>query len=118
MKKTFYRVSNVDTQQGLWYDYEGNFTGLIHDKFNFCQNKDLRMDFDQTLVGWLSATDALETLYKWFTVEDILKLQENGYAIYVFEAEEYWFYEPFQHWVINQHSSKIVDKITLKHLDI
>jgi hypothetical protein len=27
MKKTFYRVCHKDTLQGLWYDYQGNFTG-------------------------------------------------------------------------------------------
>lgn len=27
MNNIFYRVSNVDTQQGLWYDQSGKFTG-------------------------------------------------------------------------------------------
>ena len=33
--KRFYRVCNTDTQQGLWYHFDGKFTGLIHDDFNF-----------------------------------------------------------------------------------
>ena len=28
-KKLFYRVANNKTQQGLWYDFNGKFTGFI-----------------------------------------------------------------------------------------
>ena len=31
-EKTFYRVANTETEQGLWYDFKGQFTGLIHSK--------------------------------------------------------------------------------------
>lgn len=61
-KNKFYRVCHKETLQGLWYDYKGQFTGLIHNDFNFCANKDLEMDFDPEIVGWLSATDTLENL--------------------------------------------------------
>lgn len=74
MAKIYYRVANNETKDGLWYDQEGNFTGHIHNKFNFCKNKDLQMPFKQKLVGWLSATDTLEDLFNWFTEDDILKL--------------------------------------------
>lgn len=30
MKKVFYRVANTENEQGLWYDFKGKFTGLIH----------------------------------------------------------------------------------------
>jgi hypothetical protein len=74
--KTFYRVCNDESKQGLWYKYDGNFTGLIHQyPFNFCKNHDLKMDFDDQLVGWLSAVENLDDLYQWFTVEDIKRLQ-------------------------------------------
>lgn len=43
---TFYRVCNLETYQGLWYDYKGNFTGLIHNEFNFCANSELKMVWD------------------------------------------------------------------------
>ena len=56
--KKYYRVCHKDTLQGLWYDYKGNFTGLIHDQFNLCKNNELRMEFDDEIVGWLSATDS------------------------------------------------------------
>lgn len=48
--QTFYRVCNNQSKQGLWYNFDGTFTGLIHDEFSFCQNATLRMDFDPELV--------------------------------------------------------------------
>lgn len=106
MTKTFYRVCKPDTEQGLWYNFDGTFSGLIHDKFTFCKNSKLAMDFDPELVGWLSATDNLEDLFHWFTPEDLINLQMYGWQIYAYEAENYRFYEKFQHWVIEQSTSK------------
>lgn len=111
--RTFYRVCNPDSQQGLWYDFQGKFVGLIHNKFDFCLNHDLRMPFDDELVGWLSATDTLESLWNWFTEDDIKKLQEHGWYIHVYKTDSYKFYDTFKHWVINQHTSELVAKITL-----
>jgi hypothetical protein len=106
--KTYYRVCHVDTLQGLWYDYKGDFTGFIHDKFNFCKNNELKMEFDEEIVGWLSATDSLETLFHWFTMEDIKELQNHGWFIHMFETEDVKFYERFQHLIIKQETSKVV----------
>jgi len=111
--KTFYRVCSIDSLQGLWYDFDGNFTGLIHDKFNFCANHELRMDFDPELVGWLSAVEELEHLWQWFSKDDVKKLQEHGYYIYQFEASQHKFYERFQHLVIKQELSIPTQKIIL-----
>jgi len=86
--KKFYRVANITTGQGLWYDFTGSFTGYIHTAFNFCQNNELKMDFDEELVGWLSATPDLESLYSWFPVEDIVELQKHGWFIHVYETNE------------------------------
>jgi hydroxymethylpyrimidine pyrophosphatase-like HAD family hydrolase len=112
--KTFYRVCNENTEQGLWYGYEGNFTGLLHEEFSFCKNKELEMDFDQELIGWLSATDNLEDLFKWFTKDDISNLRQYGWHIYKYEASDYKFYDRFQHYVINQETSKRVNRIFIK----
>lgn len=109
----FYRVSNIVTQQGLWYDIDGNFTGLIHDRFNFCLNNALPMDFDQELVGYLSATPSLDTLYKWFTKDDIIELQKHDYYIHVYESDDYKFYERFQHDVISKENSLLIERIVL-----
>ena len=111
--KLFYRVCHKDTLQGLWYDYKGLFTGKIHGEFDFCTHNKLEMDFDDEIVGWLSATDSLETLYQWFPIEDILRLQEHGFYIHTFEATEQRFYERFQHIIINQVTSIPKQIITL-----
>jgi len=111
--KTFFRVSNSETKQGLWYDIEGEFTGLIHNKFDFCVNSELKMDFDETLKGYLSTTDQYDTLFTWFSKEDILKLQEHQYFIHEYQATDYWFYDPFQHWVVNQETSILTKRIIL-----
>lgn len=86
---------------------------LIHEKFNFCLHRDLKMDYDPELVGWLSATDSLETLYNWFPEKDILELQKHDYFIHVFETDNHKFYERFQHQIIHQASSKLIKKIVL-----
>ena len=85
----FYRVCNTETKQGLWYDFTGKFTGLIHDKFNFCENSKLEMDFDEELVGWLSATPDFDSLLVWFSIEDIKILQQFGCCIHVYETNDF-----------------------------
>ena len=115
--KKFYRVCNKETLQGLWYDYKGQFTGLIHEEFGFCTNTKLEMDFDPEIVGWLSATDSLDTLWKWFTKEDIIELQKHGWYIHEFEAVDVKFYDRFQHQVINQETSKVLRVIELEDVD-
>lgn len=108
MKKTYFRVCHKETLQGLWYAFNGEFTGLIHNEFNFCKNSELQMEFDETIVGWLSAVDKLDSLFHWFTEEDIKKLQEHGWYIHEFEADDVIFYERFQHTVIKQDTSKVL----------
>lgn len=111
MKKIFYRVCNTDTQQGLWYDYQGKFTGLIHYLYSFCKNQSLKMPYDAELVGFLSATDTIESLFNWFSREDIIKLQQYGYFIYEYEATNAREYK--NHWVIEKASSRPVNRIAL-----
>jgi len=112
-KQIFYRVSNLETKQGLWYDFNGGFTGLIHNDFKFCANSTLEMDFDETIQGYLSTTDKLDTLFNWFTKDDILKLQDHNYFIHEYEALDYKFYDRFQHWLIHRDSSILTKRIIL-----
>lgn len=105
--KIWYRVNNINSQQGLWYTFNGEFTGLTHNEYSFCSNSQLKMDFDPELVGYISAVETLEDLFKWFTKEDILKLQEHGYRIHAYECNQFKFYDRFQHPVINQETAKL-----------
>lgn len=109
--KLFYRVANTQTEQGLWYDFKGNFTGLIHGKLNFCKNNELPMPFDPEIVGWLSATETLDDLFNWFSESDILELEKHGYSIVLYEATEYRFYN--NHWIIKQDSSTLKECVSL-----
>jgi len=111
--KKFYRVANITTGQGLWYDFTGSFTGYIHTAFNFCQNNELKMDFDEEIVGYLSATEILEDLFKWFTVEDIKKLQKHNYCIHVYECDDHKFYNKFQHTIIKKSNIKLLYKLII-----
>jgi len=111
--KSFYRVGSLTVKQGLWYDPNGNFTGHIHGKFDFCLNHTLRMDYDPEIVGYLSATDSLDALFMWFPKNDILRLQQNDYFIYRYLATDWKWYARFNHWVINQETSVPVERILL-----
>jgi hypothetical protein len=111
--RSYYRVCHKDTLQGLWYTFSGDFTGLIHDKFSFCLNTKLEMDFDEELVGWLSAVESIEDLYAWFTESDIRELQKHGWFIHEFECEDVKFYDKFQHLVIKQETAKVKRLIEL-----
>jgi hypothetical protein len=116
--KTFYRVCNPTTEQGLWYDFKGNFTGLIHNEFNFCKNTDLKMDYDPELVKWLSATESIDDLFQWFTFQDILNLQDRGWYVHEYETENFKFYNRFKHFTICQTTSILKRKIELYKVSI
>lgn len=105
---TYFRVCHKDTLQGLWYAFNGEFTGLIHTDFSFCQNNELIMEFDEELVGWLSAVETLDNLFNWFSKEDIERLEAYGWFIHEFEAENVKFYDRFQHMVIKQDTAKVI----------
>ena len=110
----FYSLVNVEYELGLWYDFIGNFTWLIHDKFDFCTNSELPMPYNPDVVGWLSSVDKLSDLFAWFTKEDIKQLEEFGYGIGIYEATEYKVHE--NHWVIKQDSSKFKQYIPVDSL--
>lgn len=110
--KTFYRVAHKDSEQGLWYCNNGDFTGFIHDRFNFCKNSALEMPFDTKVVGFLSATDSLEDLFNWFPEEDILKLEPHGYFITVYQTNHFKWHN--NHWLIDQERSKKICTVTLE----
>ena len=99
-ERKFYRVGNIENNQGLWYDIDGNFTGLIHDKFSFCKNRDLPMPFSKEIKGYLSVTETLDDLFNWFSEKDIKRLYDFGYRILEYTSKDYKVYN--NHWIINQ----------------
>lgn len=105
-ERTFYRVANTETEQGLWYDFKGEFMGLIHNEFKFCMNSNLPMPYDKATVGWLSAAASMEELYKWFSKSDIEMLKVHGYKVVTYKAADYK-HNGF-HWLIKQDTSKLI----------
>jgi hypothetical protein len=91
-KRYFFRVENRQTGNGLWYDMNGRFTGLIHTAFSFCKNTGLSMPFDREIQGYLSVTPTIEELYDWFPKEDILRLSEHGYVIARYKSNDVKFH--------------------------
>ena len=105
MKKIFYRVENPTTQNGLWYDIDGNFTGTIHQKeFDKLQNHKLPMPFNENIQGWLSCVEKLEEIDAWFNEEDMKILRPKGYMLSEYESSD--FKKVDGHWIIKRDSSK------------
>ena len=114
--RTFYRVGSMVTKQGLWYSYEGDFTGLIHNEFAFCSNNLLKMPYDEKIVGYLSATLSLKELYKWFSKHDIKKLNTYGYEVIKYRSNDYFYHNG--HWLIHKDSKikrKVIKHVSSKH---
>lgn len=116
-KTTFYRVGNTNKgNQGMWYKPDGEFSGDIHTKYNFCKNCDMPMPFDPECVGYLSATKTLEELYAWFSEEEIIRLQPLGFSVLKYEADDYKYHNG--HWLINQGSSILVETLNYELLEV
>ena len=110
MNKLFWRVGTLDKYSGLWYTPLGEFTGLIHtDEFKSLKCHTLEMPFDPELVGYISAAQSYDELLNWFSEEDIATLRSKGFHVLIYESAEYKWYEPFQHMVIKQTTSKLID---------
>lgn len=109
---TFYRVCDPEKEQGLWYDPEGNFTGIVHG-LDYLRVQQLRMDYDPEVVGWLSCTDSLDKLWAWFSKEEILRLQERGLYIHEYTSKDFKHYKQFDHMLIKQDTARVIRKIVL-----
>ena len=88
-----YRVANLDTNVGLWYNNDGVKTDFIH-TLHDARGAALPMDFDDTLAGgWLSAAHKLDELTVWFSEEDFNELLLRGYGVYKYEVEDFRFHQ-------------------------
>ena len=108
-KRLFYRVG-VDSAEGLWYTPQGEFTGKIHNEYNWLSASKLEMPYDEEVIGYLSVVDNIEQLFQWFTKDEIIKLQKQGFKVFEYEATDWKFYERYQHNLINEKTSKIIRK--------
>lgn len=115
MKDIYYRIAHKDTGQGVWYDWNGKFTGLIHDKLSFCSNNKLTMPYDNNIVGWISATRSLDDLFLWFTESDIKELEKHGWFITIYKSKKAKVYN--NHFVICQVTSNIIGVLKIDSIN-
>lgn len=111
-EKTFFRVGKEDCS-GLWYDQQGEFHGLIH-KLDL-SNKDLQMPYDKEIVGWLSASDSMEDMLKWFNHDDIKLIEPLGYKVLEYKTRSYKMHGG--HFVINQKESLLIGSLSREQLE-
>lgn len=101
-RATLYRVGRADNAQGLWYDGQGAYTGLIHNLKDGAAGA-LPMGFDPIFRAegrrWISVTESLETLKRWFSEQDMRELLPQGYVVQEIDAVEHrrYFFEGFNH---------------------
>lgn len=85
---TLFRVENLTTLHGLWYNDDGTFTEYIK-KMDGAQSADLPMGFDPEFRrdgNWVSACDNLPDMKNWFSSKDLSHLSEVGYGLYAYEV--------------------------------
>jgi hypothetical protein len=108
----FVRITHAKTKQGVWYDFDGNFTGLIHTKYSFCKSSNLQMPYCEDTVGWISATETIGELLEWFPLKDIRRLQIYGYEVALFESTLYKY--KGTHWLLSKKDSKRIGKVIIR----
>lgn len=87
-----WRIENEETMVGMWYDKNGVPTNYIHSIDGI--SKDLPMDKDvehyrQQGKEWYSGCSRKEDMFHWFSKDDITALNQDGYKLYEFEADEF-----------------------------
>lgn len=94
--KWLYRLESTSPHNGLWYDSFNNYVWGIGE-IKGCRTKNLPMDYDwryhRNGLNWHSSCSNIEDLSHWYSLEDALKLIDNGFAFYKYLATEYVEYE-------------------------
>lgn len=89
---TLYRVGKPNSHQGLWYDEAGRETRLI-DSLSDGQARHLPMGPDPVFRAdgrsWISVTDSLPALARWFSLADMMELHARGYQVEAIKVARY-----------------------------
>lgn len=113
---TLYRVGKRLGQDGLWYDKDGNETGLIH-KLKEGNAKALPMGqhpiFREDGYHWISTTDTTDMLPMWFSENDMKELIAQDYEVFKIEVIGYrrFHFEGYSHEVFSVHQMLSMDAI-------
>ena len=94
--KWLYRLESKTEDNGLWYSADGKYVfgiGSLPD----CKTKDLPMGYDERyrMDGrhWFSSCSREEDLKYWYSLDDALRLIDNGFVFTRYLATEYTEYE-------------------------
>lgn len=85
--KIIYRIQTIDND-GMWYSIDGTFT----DRLKEITGQSMPMErcyFRENYANLLSGVKDLDSLYLWFSKEQITKLLNSGYSLYKYKVEEY-----------------------------
>lgn len=85
-----YRVGSA-TGEGLWYDKDGRETLLASASGIAASALPMSTHsvFSEGGFHWISAADSMETLCKWFSLEEMLVLARKGYTVEVVDVKAY-----------------------------
>lgn len=93
-----FRIENPDTNNGMWYDGEGNYSPFI-ETLSDGKSASLPMGWEarygQGGRRWFSGCHSVELMRHWFSDQDARELLEAGYGLYKFESDEF-IVEEFQ----------------------
>lgn len=111
--KKLYRVTG--DKLSLWYDKEGQYTGLILE--TGIPAAGIPMEKDESLFRadgevWLSCTDTPEQLKVWFSENDMKLLIGKGFVLKEVDVTRYRriFFDGLQHEVYNE-ASKVAERV-------
>jgi len=105
-----YRVGKREGSDGLWYDQDGNWTGKIH-KLKDGAAAALPMGphpiFRADGHRWISVTDSLFNLRRWFSESDMRELLAQDYQVFEIEVFGYrrFHFETYSHEVCSAHQT-------------
>lgn len=88
-----YRIENLVTEVGLWYNQECQLEPMIKQLDN-AKCRDLPMPFDPEIyaaqdTAWYSGTDSIAQMQGWLDWKDLVELQHLGYHLYEYDVREY-----------------------------
>lgn len=93
MNYIVYRVEDGNTGDGIWYNTKREQTNFIKTIPN-AKCADLPMPFhphlyNQNGLAWFSATDKLEEIPNWCSLQDLVEMAKRNYHLYAYTVSRY-----------------------------
>lgn len=111
MSRVIYRIENLETMNGMWYNNAGVFSPILYKIAPKAKAIELPMPFDMAHKAddknWYSAGGSIDEMNYWFSREDALNLVNNGFKLYHIEVDD-WVKR--EHEVLFTRESVLVQK--------